>query len=191
MSVSTVRAVTARKLDGPEYCMAVTVCSSRAASIISRSGRAACLVQPSVTASARLSSPPPGPAAISSASATNRAASARQACWPAALSSGTWSSWPGMPYMVAANGFTASQRWWKRSARSRAEVMGIRYAPAAGRSAADLHPSPVDDHGAVVLGRLEQGGAAAVLPPHRDGERLAGPDRAAEPAGHGPEPGRF
>ena len=80
---------------------------------------AACLVQSSVTASAG-----GGPASIAlGLSATNRSTSARQACSPASLSSGTRSSYPGMPYMVAANGFCSSQRWWKRSARSRAVVM--------------------------------------------------------------------
>ena len=28
-----------------------------------------------------------------------------------------------LPYVLAENGFSASQRWWKRSARSRAAVM--------------------------------------------------------------------
>ena len=103
----------------PEYCMAVTVWSSRAMSTIAISWAAASLVHSSVTASAGVS----GPAAISSASATKRSASARRARAPSSLSSGTRSSYPGMPYMLAANGFCSSHRSWKRSARSRAVLM--------------------------------------------------------------------
>src|ERR1035441_9532953 len=77
---------------------------------------AASTVQSSVTASAGVS----GPGAIASASRRNCPTSARQARWPASLSSGTRSSYPGMPYKLATKGFSSSQRRWKRSARSRA-----------------------------------------------------------------------
>ena len=60
----------------------------------------------------------------------------------------------------------------------------------AGASPAHAHPAPVDHHGAVLLGRLEQRGVAAVLPPHRNRQRLTRQHRPAEPPGHGPEPGR-
>src|SRR5262245_13059052 len=87
--------------------------------MIHRSWAAASLAQSSVTASAGVSCPP----AITSASSRNRPASARQACLPSSLSSGTRSSYPGMPYMVAVNGFSSSQRRCSRSARSRTELM--------------------------------------------------------------------
>ena len=68
---------------------------------------AASLVQSRVTASAGVS----GPAAIVPASRRNSPISARQACWPCSLSSGTSSSYPGIPYELATKGFSSSQRW--------------------------------------------------------------------------------
>ena len=65
--------------------MAVTVYSARARSMIASSCAAASLVQSSVTASAGVSDP----GAIASASCVNRVTSARQACVPSSLSSGT------------------------------------------------------------------------------------------------------
>ena len=75
-------------------------------SIMVSSWVAISLVQSSVTTSAGVS----GPGSIASASPRNRSASARQACAPSSLSSGIRSSYPGMPYMLAANGFSVSQR---------------------------------------------------------------------------------
>jgi hypothetical protein len=94
------------KSAGPAYCMAVTVYSALAMSIMVSSWAAISLVQSSVTTSAGVS----GPGSIASASPRNRSASARQACSPSSLSSGIRSSYPGMPYMLAANGFSVSQR---------------------------------------------------------------------------------
>ena len=76
----------ARKVAGPANCMAVTVCSAAAMSMPSCSWAVAPRTQPSVTASAGVA------AVIASASAPNRPTSARQACSPASLSSGSrWS----------------------------------------------------------------------------------------------------
>ena len=126
---------------GPEYCMAVTVWSSGAMSIPAISWAAISLAQSRVTASASVR----GSAAIASASATKRSASARQARAPSSLWSGTRSSYPGMPYMLAANGFCSSHRSWKRSASSRAVVMILlrktRIIKLNGRWRA--HPAPV------------------------------------------------
>ena len=102
------------------YCIAVTVCSSAARSMPATSWAAACVVQSSVTASAALSCPR---RLMSLGLAEEATDSARHACWPAALSSGSRSSYPGMPYMVAANGLACSHRSWNRSARSRASVI--------------------------------------------------------------------
>ena len=99
--------------------MAVTVYSARAMSIMVSSWVAISLVQSSVTTLAGVS----GSGSIASASVRKPSTSLRQACSPSSLSSGIRSSYPGMPYMLAENGFSVSQRWWKRSARSRAAVM--------------------------------------------------------------------
>jgi len=96
----------ASRTAGPAYCMAVTVYSSCARSMVVSSWAAIARVQSSVTVSAGVS----GPGSIASASLRNCVTSARQARTPSGLSSGTRSSYPGMPDVVAAKGLASSQR---------------------------------------------------------------------------------
>src|SRR4051794_40578952 len=97
--------------------MAVTVCSTAADSMSSRSRSTASTRQPRVTASSADSLP----GSIASAWSRTPASRLRQAASPSALASGTWSSCPGMPYMLAANGLAESHCSWNSSASARGD----------------------------------------------------------------------